>query len=187
MPTVLHSSLTGSDSHEPKGVSGANANEVYIANGAGSGTWAAHSPYGGWRFENIGGTTFTTPTSYTLMNVTSFNTGGLHDFSQNSAGRLTFSGSANRYINGSVDITYSHSVGSGQDVYFAIYKNGALLSQNGVSVEQVGTADSANFQRNTFNFDDVAATNDYYEVYLKCASGNVILHTASMLATGRPV
>lgn len=40
MPTVSHASLTGNDLHEPKGISTAAANTVYIANGSGSGTWS---------------------------------------------------------------------------------------------------------------------------------------------------
>lgn len=39
MANVEHSTLTGSDLHEPKGVAAASANRVYVANGAGSGTW----------------------------------------------------------------------------------------------------------------------------------------------------
>jgi hypothetical protein len=35
----VHSDLTGSDLHEPKGAATANANEVYVANGSGSGVW----------------------------------------------------------------------------------------------------------------------------------------------------
>ncbi len=35
----LHNSLTGSDLHEPKGVASANLDEMYHANGAGSGVW----------------------------------------------------------------------------------------------------------------------------------------------------
>ena len=38
---TAHSTLTGADLHEPKGVASANADEIYIANGAGSGTWTA--------------------------------------------------------------------------------------------------------------------------------------------------
>jgi hypothetical protein len=34
-----HADLTGSDLHEPKGVSGASAGKVYVADGAGSGSW----------------------------------------------------------------------------------------------------------------------------------------------------
>lgn len=37
--TIQHSLLTGSNLHEPKGVSGAAAGEVYVADGAGSGAW----------------------------------------------------------------------------------------------------------------------------------------------------
>lgn len=39
MATVQHSALTDPNIHEPKGVSTAAAGKVYIANGAGSGTW----------------------------------------------------------------------------------------------------------------------------------------------------
>lgn len=41
MANVEHSALTGSDLHEPKGVSTAGNNTVYVANGAGSGSWTA--------------------------------------------------------------------------------------------------------------------------------------------------
>lgn len=40
--SVEHSTLTGSDLHEPKGIASASTGQVYIANGSGSGTWTAH-------------------------------------------------------------------------------------------------------------------------------------------------
>jgi len=40
MANVEHSTLTGSDLHEPKGIAAAAANRAYISNGAGSGTWS---------------------------------------------------------------------------------------------------------------------------------------------------
>lgn len=40
----LHSDLTGSDLHEPKGVDDANEFEVYIADGEGSGAWGLLTP-----------------------------------------------------------------------------------------------------------------------------------------------
>lgn len=43
MANVAHNILTGADLHEPKGISGASANTVYVANGAGSGTWSSGS------------------------------------------------------------------------------------------------------------------------------------------------
>lgn len=36
---ALHSQLTGADLHEPKGVESASANQVYVADGSGSGSW----------------------------------------------------------------------------------------------------------------------------------------------------
>jgi hypothetical protein len=39
LPTIEHSALTTTELHEPKGVAGAAANNVYIADGAGSGAW----------------------------------------------------------------------------------------------------------------------------------------------------
>lgn len=41
MANVVHSTLTGTDLHEPKGIASANSGELYFANGAGSGAWAA--------------------------------------------------------------------------------------------------------------------------------------------------
>lgn len=41
---VQHSTLTGSDLHEPKGVAAASVNQVYSATGSGSGTWKKIAP-----------------------------------------------------------------------------------------------------------------------------------------------
>lgn len=39
-----HSLLSGDDLHEPKGVANATANQVYVSDGAGSGTWTNFNP-----------------------------------------------------------------------------------------------------------------------------------------------
>lgn len=41
MANVAHASLTGAELHEPKGITSAALGEVYVANGAGSGSWAS--------------------------------------------------------------------------------------------------------------------------------------------------
>jgi hypothetical protein len=41
MANVAHASLTGAELHEPKGADAAAAGEVYIADGAGSGSWGS--------------------------------------------------------------------------------------------------------------------------------------------------
>lgn len=43
--TVAHASLTGANLHEPKGVATAAINTIYIADGAGSGTWTLYNTY----------------------------------------------------------------------------------------------------------------------------------------------
>jgi len=54
--TTPHSILTGADLHEPKGVSIANSNTVYVANGSGSGSWTYQQClcYGAMRFVEVG-------------------------------------------------------------------------------------------------------------------------------------
>lgn len=37
----VHANLTATDLHEPKGVAAASANQMYVANGSGGGTWTA--------------------------------------------------------------------------------------------------------------------------------------------------
>lgn len=41
MANVAHSTLTGADLHEPKGVETAGAGTAYLADGVGSGTWSS--------------------------------------------------------------------------------------------------------------------------------------------------
>jgi len=44
--TIEHSIITDPNIHEPKGVAAASSGKVYVANGAGSGTWALANPKG---------------------------------------------------------------------------------------------------------------------------------------------
>lgn len=186
MADVEHSALTGSDLHEPKGAASATANHVYVADGAGSGSFQFLTPYGGWRYNDIGtGTTFTTPTAYTLMNVPGTLTNG-DGFTTNSLGRLTYTQAEARHSHAVLDISFKHSTGSGQDCYFAVYKNGAILTQSTVDAEVVATADSGNYQRMSLHFDDMMTQNDYYEIYLKVASGNIVVHAAYFFMMGMP-
>lgn len=41
MATIQHSTLSTGEIHEPKGASGASAGEVYVSDGAASGSWTA--------------------------------------------------------------------------------------------------------------------------------------------------
>ena len=66
-----HNTLTDPQLHEPKGIATADADQVYIANGAGSGVWT-DPPYttldlGVWDYNDA--TTSTTPIALTLANT----------------------------------------------------------------------------------------------------------------------
>lgn len=50
--TVAHSSITDPNIHEPKGVATANDEEVYIADGAGSGAWGKKEAFGAYNDTN---------------------------------------------------------------------------------------------------------------------------------------
>ena len=43
---VEHSTLTTTDLHEPKGAAGANVDEIYVADGVGSGAWKVRGAHG---------------------------------------------------------------------------------------------------------------------------------------------
>jgi hypothetical protein len=61
MPDVLHSSLSTTELHEPKGAAAATIGEVYVADGSGGGSW--QPPKTGWGSYKDGSTgeqTFTT-------------------------------------------------------------------------------------------------------------------------------
>jgi len=180
--TTPHANLTGANLHEPKGVATATAQHVYIANGSGSGNWQLHSPYGGLRYADFTtGTTFTAPTAYTLINVVSSAT-NLNSFTQNSLGRLTYTGSTTRVFKVTVNCVVKHSVGSA-DTYFSIYKNGAATSPAAETVVRVAGTD---FVLVSFDTDVSLVQNDYLEVFTKVASGNTVVHSLYMFAEGFP-
>ena len=55
MPDVLHSSLTTTDLHEPKGIAAASADKVYVSDGAGSGAWKSIYTQGFEDWNHAGG------------------------------------------------------------------------------------------------------------------------------------
>lgn len=77
---ALHKDLTGSDLHEPKGITAASSGQVYQANGSGSGTWSdLNIPAG---FSNVSTSvitangTWTKPADCFMIKVTCVGGGG---------------------------------------------------------------------------------------------------------------
>ncbi len=179
--TELDANFTSQSIGEPKGISGADANEVYIADGAGSGAWVAGAAYGGIRYDEIGtGTTITTPTSYTLIN-TAGTSEGLKEFTANSLGRLTYTGTPARHIHMVWDTTFKHSAGGGVDVFFQVYKNGAAT---GAIKPQEAT--NSGYSAISLHYNGPIVTNDYFEIFVKTGSGSVVIHSDYMFILGVP-
>lgn len=209
MANIEHKNLTDPEIHEPKGASTATAGQVYVADGAASGSWQSAAiptsasatevyvadgsgggsfqilaPYGAILYNDLAGAgfTLTTPTSYSLISAAAAAAAGsLVEFTTNGAGRLTYTGTPNRHVFGNFDCSFKHSAGT-QDIYFAIHKNGSLYG----SVEAVKHAIGTTFERMSFGFDMDLSTNDYVEVVAKTASGNVTVHSMYLQLVGVP-
>jgi hypothetical protein len=70
MANVQHSALTDTDGiHEPKGISTASSNQVYVANGSSSGSWKNLSNIPGSGWGHYTNTTYTSTTYFQLNNT----------------------------------------------------------------------------------------------------------------------
>lgn len=180
MPTVRHADLTGADLHEPKGADSAVEGSVYVSNGAGSGAWKLLS-HAACYYANIGtGVTYTAPTTYTLVNPTTTGDAAPIGFTHNGTGRLTYTGTSTVDVTYMSTITVKHSTGAGADCYFQLHKNGTPVT----GAEVVVSADSANYHQISLLAHTSASTNDYFEIYCKVASGNIIVHAMNILMHG---
>jgi hypothetical protein len=83
MATIQHKDLPESVLHEPKGASTASAGDVYVSDGAGSGSWATVDAIGSGAAaagqllvaDGSGGTTFKTELAYGEMDIIANSTG----------------------------------------------------------------------------------------------------------------
>ena len=178
---VAHSTLTGSDLHEPKGVASATSGQIYVANGSGSGVWR-NLIRGHLYYDNIGtGVTLTAPTAYTLIGP-STTAGSLAGFSHNSTGRLTSTSSLSEVVTYHATITFKHSSGTNVDVFFQMFKNGSGITGG----QAVSRASSSIYSTIALSGQVSLASGDYLEMYVKSASGNVVIHSLNIVANGRP-
>lgn len=181
MPNVSHSSLTASNLHEPKGAASASSGQVYIADGAGSGSWR-YLPHSFCYYANIGtGTTYTAPTSYTLVNPTTTGDTNQTNFTHNSAGRLTYTGTTTIDVTITCTLTAKHSA-SATDCFFQLYKSGSGIA----GAEVVEEVNSSNYSGLTIVSHTSMATNQYIELYCKTASGNIVIHAFNISVMGHP-
>ncbi len=177
MPTIQHSALTSSELHEPKGANTASAGEVYVADGAGSGTWVA-PPIGFCFYSNNTGTTISAPTSYTLLNPATATASTQRDVSHNSAGRLTYTGSETVGLKVLATMTLEMTASCDVDVVIAL--NGTPTSAHAHHTVQ-GASDLVNLTLLEY-FD--ATNGDYIEVFGKCDAGDLKVLDLTMIVEG---
>jgi len=179
--TVEHNTLSGSELHEPKGTAAAGVNEIYISDGAGSGSWR-HFPHSSLYYDNIGtGTTIAAPTAYTLIGPATTGDSNPHEFTHNSLGRLTYTGASTLDVQLTATISFKHSTGAGTDCYFQIFKNGVAIAGG----QNVTDGDTAYHMVALNVHAGQAATNDYFEVFCKASAGNIVVHAINLHATGK--
>ena len=187
MANVNHSTLTDPYLHEPKGVASANANEVYVANGSGSGSWKPHHHFVG-AYLAFDATTpaythaaTTTPTVINPALSTSVVDGFTVANTPNA--RIVYTDTIN--INAQITITLSTKQGSGgdRDVEWLIYKNGVAIP-GAHTIRTISTGDWGSISVTGFV---ALAPSDYIEVYSKkSADGNVLYASAFWSIVGAP-
>ena len=187
MVNVNHSSLTDPYLHEPKGVASAVAGEVYVADGAGSGTWVQNHNYvnGYIAFDAV------TPayqhsvtTSFTPFNPT-FSLSLYKGWSASSSpnARLIYTGTENAVAGVNFTLSYKNNSGTNRDLEIVFYKNGSVLNGGHIIV----TAVSGNWRHATVADIGTFSTNDYIEVFVKGdASYTLDVAGASLTVMGVP-
>lgn len=178
MPTVEHSTLTTTDLHEPKGIAAANANTVYIADGAGSGDWRL-KPNGYCNYSSPTGTTFTTPTTFTLINVGTSAKGVQREFNHNGAGRLTYTGASSIGVRIAFVVAYQNAGAAGA-ADFGVFKNG--LPDSIFVSHEVATAGHVGHVSAVVQTE--MNTNDYIEIYGQTSGGNLVVENFGLSVDG---
>jgi hypothetical protein len=212
VPQIQHSAIPDGQRHEPKGVSTATANQVYVANGSASGSWAKISPQTlsgvstngtAGQFVAVTGTGnfvlasapsgsiyfYNISTPYTLTYPSTFT---------KAAPTTTASGTSVLITEGTnARLTYTGTSSTTLDVVFTISLDQAsgasrdveaAIYKNGTVVNgshAIITATSGEKHSITCHADVVVATNDYLEVFLRNAgaSGDIRIYTFSLFAT----
>lgn len=212
MANVQHNALTDPNLHEPKGVSSANADEVYIATGGGTGTWAKLSPtsFNGLATNGnlgqflvstgAGGLTYTTAAH---GDIYFYNIGAPHVVTYPSSftkinPTTTVSGTYNSVTEGTnarltyigldtitLDIVYSVSLSQSSGASRDVE---VALYKNGVYINgssSLVTTGSAEKHSMSNHSSSQTSTNDYFEIFVKNlgASGDVNVYMMNLSVT----
>lgn len=212
MPQIQHSAIPDGQRHEPKGVSTATANQVYVANGSASGSWAKISPQtlSGVSTNGTAGQ-FVAVTGTGNFVLASAPSGSVYFYNIASPYILTYpstftkaaptttaSGTSVLITEGTnARLTYTGTAATVLDVVFTLSLDQAsgssrdveaAIYKNGSLVNgsnAIITCTSGDKHSITCHADVSVVTNDYVEVYVKNggASGDIRIYTFSLFAT----
>jgi len=200
MANVAHSTLTGANLHEPKGVAAATVGTVYVADGAGSGAWVAVPTtsiqggtvgsaglhlysdgaggiytaavsHGSCTFVNIiTPSVIATPTVFTKVAPTTVASGHGVDVTEGTDARLTYTGAHMGHFSVRANLCFGHTAAADRDASFVIAKNGTVIA----SSEQLSTCPSGAKHSVSVQADLELTNTDYVEVFTKLSgTGNV--------------
>jgi len=188
MANVNHNTLTDPYIHEPKGASTAASGAIYIANGAGSGTWKQlHNYINGYLPFDAATPAYThsVTTSFTALNPT-FSVSvadGWTGLSSPNA-RLKYTDTADIIASVNFTLSFKNNSGTSRDLEVTFYKNGSLLNGG----HTIATAASGEWKVLTVTDIGEFSTDDYLEVFVKgSASFSLLVAAASLTVMGVPV
>ena len=180
--TIQHSTITGADLHEPKGVATAANNTVYVANGSASGTWTPLSrnlgAYTGFD-STTPAYTHSTTTSDTVLNNTftaTENNGFTILTSPNT--RIRYDGTENISAYVLISLSTEQASGSNKEVEWALYKNGSAIT----GARSLRTLSTSNWGSITLSAFSQLSTNDYLEIFTKADGAASILYASMQLS-----
>lgn len=161
MPDVAHSTLTGADLHEPKGVSGASVDTVYVANGAGSGTWQKVGA------DQIGSSVKNVNKVFITYTIDDVSTAGSHWVVPGIAGDIVGIKTVLHGAIGTADAGLTFEIG------------GTALTSSAITITQSGSA-AGDVDSSTPSANNTVTATDPVEIITDGASTNTIKVTVTL-------
>lgn len=203
--TIQHSLLTGTDLHEPKGVSSATSGQVYEATGTGTGAWVdnvpdadsitdamiqanaitasklAYSRGNCYYYDAVTGHTIAYSASAVKADPTTIASGYASDVTEGTNARLTYTGTPTAIGGARAYIALEQSTGSNKNIEIQMTKNGVLIPGG----QTVATTVSGEIHSMYVEANVQLTTNDYVEVWIKNlgGSGDTVVHSLNLTTT----
>jgi hypothetical protein len=185
---IEHVNIDDPEIHEPKGISTATANKVYVSDGSASGTWIPTQAYIGAYIEFDAVTPayqHSTTTADTVLNPTfsvTHSSGFTGETSPNA--RLKYTGTEDIIADLSLIMSPKQASGSSKDVEWVIYKNGVELS----GTRGVRTISSGSWASVSLGALISLSTDDYIEIFTKADAACTVDYSGAFFTIkGTPV